>query len=706
MPVEVEETQTTSSSQNPFTARFKQFFESAFIKNVNELVKAYPKKQSLEVDFKILEKFDYELADELLDNPDAVLQAAEDAIQLIEIPSIALEEFKPIIRVYNLPADREILLRDIGSEHANKLIAVEGIVKQLTDIMPRLKTGAFNCNRCGTIQMIKQTKDAVITPSVCECKARDFSLMANDSAFIDSQKLQIQESLEKLRGNEQPTNLDMVTTDDFVNKVTAGDKIKITGVLRLKQEKKDKLIFKRFLDVLHIEETARDFEEVEINEEEINQIKEFAVDPKIYDKLIKSVAPNIYGHEIVKESVILQLFGGVKKMLPDGGQPLRGNIHVLLVGDPGVAKSAILQASHMIAPKSIYVAGKGTTSAGLTATAVKDEFGEGSWTLKAGALVLASGGTVMADELDKMDKEDRSSLHEAMEQGMVSIAKAGIVTRFKTDTSILAAANPKFSRFDKTSNVLMQIDLPSTLISRFDLFFVIKDELDRVKDSQISMHILKTHQAGEIYSQHKKGKTIAKEVLKEIEDRVMPAINSELLGKYISYTRQNVFPVLTQESIQELNEFYVNLRERGKSEDGESTYAATHRQLEGLVRLSEASARIRLSDKVEIEDARRAIRLVETSLAEVITDPKTGKWDIDYMTSGQPQTMRAQIKTILNIVKEQSKEFDSVPIESVIESAAEHDISKDEVRDLIEKLQKNGDLYSPKPGHLKPTSKE
>ncbi len=424
--------------------------------------------------------------------------------------------------------------------------------------------------------------------------------------------------------------------------------------------------------------------------------------PEIYENLIKSIAPAIYGHERVKESIILQLFGGVKKYLP-GNQTIRGNIHVLLVGDPGTGKSQILQSSHNIAPRSIYTAGKTTSGVGLTASAVKDDFGEGGWTLKAGALVLSSGGICMVDELDKMDAEDRSAMHEAMEQGMISVAKAGIVTRFKSDTSILAAANPKMSRFEQYTPFIEQINLPASLISRFDLFFMIKDVLDKTKDEAITAHILKTHKSGELISQYKKkGKAFQKHEQEEIDLISAPPVDPELLGKYISYTRQNIFPVMTKDAIQAIGDFYIGLRDIGRK-DG--SYAATHRQLEGLVRLAEASARIRLFDTAKKEDAERAIKLVKASLSDVVTDPETGKIDYDIIMTGQTHTQVTNMRKILSIIRDKAAEMDNVPLQDVLNEAVAEGIDKERARDLIQKLEKNGELYRPRHNFLKPTRK-
>jgi len=686
--------------ESPFTEKFREFFESTYKKNIERLVEKYPDERSLNVEFSDLEKFDFKLADDLIDRPDFLIEAAETAVKQIDIPSLDIDDFSPHIRFCGLPKDKETLLRTIGSRHIGKMIRVEGVIKQITDVLPKLKMGTWQCNRCGNIYHVPQKKSIISQPAFCECKHKDFTLVHEDSDFVDYQKIQIQEPLESMRGSEQPTSIDVFVSDDLVNKVAPGDKIQITGIIRLNPPKPGKLVFGRFIETVHLAETMQEFEDIEISPEEEVEIKDLAAQPDVYEKLVLSIAPHIYGHEAMKEAIALQLFSGVKKLLPNS-QKIRGNIHLLLVGDPGMAKSQLLMAANKIAPKSVFVGGKTTSAVGLTATAVKDEFGEGGWTLKAGALVLASGGIAMCDELDKMDAEERVALHEAMEQGTISVAKAGIVTRFKTDTSILAAANPKFSRFDSFQPFMEQINLPPTLISRFDLFFMIRDVLDKTKDTEIANHILETHQSGsKLFMAKYHGLKLSKSELEQIEEKIMPVIPTDLLKKYLSYARQNVFPILTQESIKTISDFYVGLRERGR-EDG--SFTATHRQLEGLVRLSEASARVRLSNKVEKKDAERAIRLLRTSLLDMVTDPETGKIDIDIITSGQTHSQVEGMRKILGIIKQKDEEMDLVPVAEVIGEAESIGLSKEKANDIIKKLESKGEIYRPKHGFVKPT---
>lgn len=687
-----------------FIEKFKAFFETEYRREIDELAQNYPDKKSIEIDFNKLAKIDIEIAYSLLENPEFYLKLMKNALQSMELTVLDLKEFEPNIRIFNLPKDANVALKKIGSKHLGKLIEVEGIIKQITDTLPRLKIAVFKCRSCNETEKMIQQGQHLTKPLMCKnCKHRDLKFVEQQSEFSDYQKIQIQEPLEYLRGNDQPTNLDIYLSDDLVNLVNAGDKIKITGTIKLYPAKNNKIVFGRYMEAIHLKQTAKEFDEIEISKEDEKKIRELALKKDIYERLIQSIAPGIFGHETLKEAIVLQLFGGAKKVLP-GDHKIRGNIHILIVGDPGMAKSQLLMAASKIAPKSIYVGGKTTSSVGLTAAAVKDEFGEGGWTLKAGALVLASGGTCMADELDKMDKEDRTALHEAMEQGMISVAKAGIVSRFNTDTSILAAANPKFSRFDPFQNFMEQIDLPPTLISRFDLFFMVKDTLDKEKDRQLAEHILKTHQAGQKLKQASKAITkLSKKEQKVIKEKVSPKIEQELLRKYISYARQNVFPVLTEETMKLISDFYVDLRSQGKEE---GSYSATHRQLEGLVRLSEASARVRLSNTVEKIDAERAIKLVKTSLMELVKDPETGKIDIDIITSGQSRSQTENMRKVLQLVKEKSVEKGKVAVEEIIEEAKTIGIEPEKTRDYLSKLKVKGELYEPSNGFVKPVTQK
>ncbi len=677
------------------------FFSEVYKKKLEELAEFYPDKKSLVVDFKDIERYNPELADELLDNPDVMLKASREAISNLGIQNPEGKAVVPHVRIVNLPEDRRKLIRELSSDYLNKLVSVEGVITKITDVRPKLHIAEFQCKHCGRIYKIPQEGELygkLVTPGVCACGRRDFKLIPEHSEFIDMQKMQIQEPLEALVRGEQAKTIDVWLEDDLTRQLFPGDKIEVVGILKLiPPKKKDTAVYGIYLQAISVQKKEKEFEEIEITKEEEEKIREMARDPDIYDKLVKSIAPSIYGHEKVKEAIALQLFGGTKnKIFPDGTR-VRPDIHILLIGDPGTAKSQMLYYVYKLAPKAVFVGGKSSTGAGLTATAEKDEFGEGGWTLKAGALVLASGGHAMIDEFDKMSPEDRANIHEAMEQQRISIAKAGIVTQFKTETAILAAANPKYGRFDPYSSPADQFNIPPTILSRFDLIFPIKDVLDPVKDKKMAEHILSAHQVASIRAAGAKD-ILTEEELKEKEERITPAIDPEFLRKYIAYARKHVHPVLTEEAMEKIMEYYTDLRSLGKQA---GSVPITARQLEALVRLAEASAKARLSDKVLLEDAERAIDLHSYMMREVGVDRKTGKLDWDIIAVGQPRSKMEKARTLLQIMKRLQEQFDYIEKSQIIKEAETAGIEKDEVESLIEILRKNGDVYSPKTGLYK-----
>ena len=485
----------------------------------------------------------------------------------------------------------------------------------------------------------------------------------------------MQEPLENLSGGTEPKQMLMILEDDLVDKLNPGDKVRITGTLKtFREERSGK--FKNYIYVNHIEPLEQEFEELHLTPEDEEEIIELSKDPNIYDKIIKSTAPSIKGYRDVKEAIALQLFGGSAKQLADETR-LRGDIHILIVGDPGIGKSQMLKYVSKLAPRSIYTSGKGTTGAGLTAAAVRDELG--GWSLEAGALVLGDQGNVCVDELDKMRSEDRSALHEALEQQTVSIAKAGIMATLNSRCSVLAAANPKFGRFDRFKLLAEQIDLPSPILSRFDLIFVVEDKPSIKNDSELADHILEIHQSNEINYE----------------------IEPELLRKYIAYARKNVNPRLTDEANTVLKEFYVSTRNSGQDEEG--PVPITARQLEAIIRLAEASAKIRLKETVDKEDAEKAVRLQLACLKEVGIDPETGEIDIDKVEGRTPKSDRDKLQRVLEEIELLEEEYGGQAPTNVLASnmADKYDISEEKVENIIRNLKHKGIIYEPTSGYLK-----
>ena len=662
---------STTKSQTSI-AKFEEFFATSYKDDVFEILETYPDEKSLTVDYQSLEIFDPDLADLLIEKPEEVIEAAQIAIKNID-PLVKDAEIN--IRFENLT--NIIPLKTLLSKYIGKFVAADGIVRKTDEIRPRIETGVFECRGCMRLHEVEQSSgNHIIEPSLCsECGGRSFRLLQEESKYIDTQTARMQEPLENLSGGTEPKQMLMILEDDLVDELNPGDKVRITGTLRtFREERSGK--FKNYIYVNHIEPLEQEFEELHLSEEDEEKIIELSKDPHIYDKIIKSTAPSIKGYREVKEAIALQLFGGAAKQLEDETK-LRGDIHILIVGDPGIGKSQILKYVSRLAPRSIYTSGKGTSGAGLTAAAVRDELG--GWSLEAGALVLGDQGNVCVDELDKMRSEDRSALHEALEQQTVSIAKAGIMATLNSRCSVLAAANPKFGRFDRYKVLAEQIDLPAPIISRFDLIFVIEDKPSREGDSELAEHILKTHQYNTIDYE----------------------IEPELLRKYIAYARKNVNPKLTDEANNILKEFYVSTR--NSNSDDQGAVPITARQLEAIIRLAEASAKIKLKDVVEREDAQKAVDLTLFCLKDVGVDPETGEIDAEVMSGGTPKSDRDKIQRVTDEIKLLEEEYaGQAPLNVLLSNMSDkYGVSEDKTEQIIRNLVQKGVIYQPTTGYFR-----
>jgi len=687
------------------TGDWSRLLKSRYKKELGEISREYPHKRSLTIDYRDIERFGkvgISLADELLENPGKVLEDVWDAIkndQLIKSKDGGETPKGINIRFTNLP--RKTLIRNIRSDDINTFVSCEGILRKTTEVRPRVVEAAFRCP-AGHFTIKKQKYGKFIEPDGCAtdgCTLKKLELMPKRSKFVDSQKLRIQESPEGLRGGEQPQTLDVDVTDDLSGKVSPGDRVIINGILRsmqrvIKGEKST--VFDIFLECNSIEIAEKEFEKVEIDEKAEDEIRKLSKDPMIYRMITHSIAPTIYGSEDVKQAIALQLFGGIAKEMPDGSR-LRGDIHVLLIGDPGIAKSQLLRYVVKLSPRAIYTSGQSSTAAGLTATAVKDEFGEGRWTLEAGALVLADMGVAAVDEMDKMEKGDRSALHEAMEQQSISVAKAGITVTLKSRCALLGAANPKYGRFDMFGDISDQINMPPSLLSRFDLIFIMTDQPEQKRDLAIAEHILKAHSTGELIAQHKKTPIpgVTDEYILEQLKPVMPDIEPSLFRKYVAYAKRSCYPRLSPEAKDALVNYYLKLR--GIAEPNKPV-PVTARQLEALVRLAEASARIRLSDSIELGDAERVIHIVDACLRQIAYDARTGTFDIDKIVTGISKEKRDIVRVIKDAIRDIGGEGRRAAIEQVIDAVSAKGFPREKVTEGIDMLLRHGEAMEPKNG--------
>jgi len=647
-------------------------------------------KTSLIIDFEDLLVFDQKLAETLLERQGEYLKHANNAAydQLrIEDPEYAekLEAQTLSVRIVKLLEAAQ--LRKLGSNHIGKLVMVEGIVVRSTPVRPMVMQAAFKCKRCGEMTPVNQTGQFVKAPFACSnpsCAAKGpFDFIQEESTFVDSQDLRIQERPEDLPPGQLPRTLNAkLIGTEVVDVARPGDHISIVGIVcafstagpggvgKLRT-------FMLYLDVNSIEVLDKEPETALPTPEEEEKILELAKDPWIHRKIVASIAPSIYGYEHIKEAIMYLLFGGVGKSLPD--ITIRGEINALLVGDPGTAKSQLLQYVSRIAPRGLYTSGRGTTAAGLTAAVIRDK--GGGMNLEAGALVLADKGIACIDEMDKMRPEDRVAIHEAMEQHTVSIAKGGIVATLNARTAILAASNPSLGRYESHRTVAENISLPVTILSRFDLIFVLRDVPNKESDGKMSAHILELHRKG----------------LSPIE----PPISPDLLRKYITYAK-GVRPTLTPEAVQRLNDFYLAMRSASESEG--SPVAITARQLESLVRVAEAHARSALRKEVKAEDAEAAIAIMKRSLEEVGIDLSSYKMDIDIIMTGKPKSVRDRLQTILSTLMELERETGIVEKTTLLNDLDErYKISRGEAERLIGQLLREGTIYEPREGYLKKT---
>ncbi|KAG9510059.1 DNA replication licensing factor MCM4, partial [Fragariocoptes setiger] len=568
-----------------------------------------------------LKGFDPNLYRQLVNYPQEVIPIFDLAANELFAEKYPDHELEHPINVRPFNIDQTSTIRNLNPQDVGRLITINGMVTRSSTLIPEMVSAFFRCTVCLFSREIAVEAGRITEPHVCtSCNSKFcFDLVHNRSKYIDRQLVKLQESPDDMPAGQTPSTVSLVACADLVDKVSPGDRVYVTGVFRacpvrtMPRQRKLKTSYRTTIDVIHYRKLSskRLYDEatdLHFAPARIDRIKALAKDEDIYTKLGNSLAPSIFGHGDVKKGVLLQLFGGTRKETPGRASDpklrhFRAEVNILLCGDPGTSKSQILQYVYQLVPRGQYTSGKGSSAVGLTAYITKDADTK-QMVLQTGALVLCDGGICCIDEFDKMSDSTRSVLHEVMEQQTLSIAKAGIVCQLNARTSVLAAANPVASEWNKHSTVMDNIRLPETLLSRFDLIFLLLDPDDRAYDEQLATHLISLY-----YSKKD-----------EEQDEFVPM---DVLKDYIAYARTHVHPKLTEETSRILIESYIELRRDSGTTAGKVT--AYPRNLESLIRLSEAHAKMRLSPVVEIEDVDEALRLTKEALKLSSTDPSTGK---------------------------------------------------------------------------------
>ncbi|KAJ1332033.1 DNA replication licensing factor MCM2 [Microdochium nivale] len=573
--------------------------------------------ETLEVSYDHLSSSKAILAYFLANAPSEILKLFDDVamdVVLLHYPDYERIHGEIHVRIFELPV--HYTLRQLRQSHLNCLVRVSGVVTRRSGVFPQLKMVKFDCLKCGvTLGPFQQESNVEVRINFCQnCQSRGpFALNSEKTVYRNYQKLTLQESPGTVPAGRLPRHREVILLSDLIDMAKPGEEIEVTGVYRNNYDAQlnNRNGFPVFATILEANNVVKAHDQLagfRLTEEDEQAIRKLSRDPQIIDKLVNSIAPSIYGHTDIKTAIALSLFGGVAK-IAKGAHHTRGDINVLLLGDPGTAKSQALKYVEKTAHRAVFATGQGASAVGLTASVRRDPL-TSEWTLEGGALVLADRGTCLIDEFDKMNDQDRTSIHEAMEQQTISISKAGIVTTLQARCGIIAAANPIGGRYNSTIPFSANVELTEPILSRFDILCVVRDTVDPEEDERLARFVVNSHSRSHPTSQATQDADGETQASRDQAARKDTEIPQELLRKYIVYAREHCSPKLLHMDEDKVARLFADMRRESLAT---GAYPITVRHLEAIIRISESFCRMRLSEYCSAQDIDRAIAVTVES---------------------------------------------------------------------------------------------
>ncbi len=648
------------------------FFSEFYREKVTEAL-VNSRDRFIVVDWEELNAVLPQLAEAVIERPVVVLRTFNDALRQF-ITEDLMAEVRGEWSVHFVNLRDKLRPADVRAEHVGKLVEVKGLVTGVSNVRSFYRKAVFVCKDCGNEMVrLQQPLKPLVRPGRCDaCGSRNIELLEEESDKLDFQFFKVQDSPEDLEGGEPAEKLAYVIGPQ-AGLLKGGMRVRLTAIVRERIYKKDDLpVYERVLEVNHIEVLDKAMSVEELSEEDLQRVKNLAREhgDKLPHVVASSIAPQLFGLEREKLGAAVAIVGGV----PTQAKP-RGHVHVLYVGDPGCGKTELLRAVERVAPKAIFTSGPGSSGVGLTATVRRNEVSKGDWMIVGGALVLASGGVCLIDELEKMKEDERKALHTAMEQQLIPINKAGINVVLRIDTTIMATANPKGGKFDRNKTVIEQIDFPPTLLNRFDLAFVILDHYQ--EGDEVLDYVMDVNDAG-----------------------ASGPIPEDLLRKFFVYAR-SLRPRFSAEAREAIKAGFKELRRKYKS----GKIALNLRYFNGLMRIAEAFAKLRLSETVEPVDVQRAVELFESSIRAIAYDPEKDDYDLAILEIGVSSDVLDLREKVIDLLRELSPLFPSgVPWDTVVKSLTDRGYSREKVTEVLRDLVMMGKLTETEAGRYRLTA--